>query len=47
MTNIAGAIAVANRLGVSMEALTMQVRRLEGVEHRLQLIKKSPWPDHR
>lgn len=39
VTNIAGAIAVANRLGVSMETLTMQVRRLEGVEHRLQLIK--------
>lgn len=37
--NIAGAIAVAYTLGISMDALAIQVRRLEGVPHRLQLIK--------
>lgn len=37
--NIAGAIAVAYTLGVPMDALAIQVRRLEGVVHRLQLIK--------
>lgn len=37
--NIAGAIAVAYTLGVPMDALAIQVRRLEGVPHRLQLIK--------
>lgn len=37
--NIAGAIAVAYTLGVSMDALVVQVKRLEGVAHRLQLIK--------
>ncbi|RDY31036.1 Mur ligase family protein [Lachnotalea glycerini] len=39
VVNIAGAIAVAHTLGVPMEALVVQVRRLEGVPHRLQLIK--------
>lgn len=39
VVNIAGAIAVAHTLGVPMDALVMQVRRLEGVPHRLQLIK--------
>ncbi|WP_099469314.1 Mur ligase family protein [Konateibacter massiliensis] len=37
--NIAGAIAVAYSLGISMEALAIQVRRLESVPHRLQLVK--------
>jgi UDP-N-acetylmuramoyl-tripeptide--D-alanyl-D-alanine ligase len=39
VVNIAGAIAVAHTLGVSMDSLIVQVRRLEGVPHRLQLIK--------
>lgn len=39
VVNIAGAIAVAHTLGVPMDALVVQVRRLEGVPHRLQLIK--------
>lgn len=36
--NIAGAIAVADTLGVDMDDIAMQVRRLESVPHRLQLI---------
>lgn len=39
--NITGAIAVADRLGVPMEDIIMQVRRLESVPHRLQLIKNG------
>lgn len=37
--NIAGAIAVAHTLNIPMSDLAVQVRRLEGVPHRLQLIK--------
>ncbi len=39
--NIAGAIAVADALGVPMEDIVMQVRRLESVPHRLQLIRNG------
>lgn len=39
VVNIAGAIAVAHTLGVPMDALVVQVRRLESVPHRLQLIR--------
>lgn len=39
--NIAGAIAVADTLGVPMEDIAMQVRRLESVPHRLQLIRRG------
>lgn len=39
--NIAGAIAIAHKMGVSMEKLIRQVRLIEGVEHRLQLIKRK------
>lgn len=35
--NIAGAIAVANTLGIDMEALIYPVKQLESVPHRLQL----------
>lgn len=37
--NITGAIAAANTLGVPMEDLIPQVRQLESVPHRLQLIR--------
>ena len=37
--NIAGAIAAAHTLGVPMEDLIRQVKALESVPHRLQLIK--------
>ena len=37
--NIAGAIAVANRLGISLEELTYAVKTLEAVPHRLELVK--------
>ena len=39
--NIAGAIAVADALGVPMEDIVIQVRRLESVPHRLQLIRNG------
>lgn len=39
--NIAGAIAVANRLGISLEELTYPVKTLEAVPHRLQLVKSN------
>lgn len=39
VVNIAGAIAVAHTLGIPMEQLVIQVKRLEGVPHRLQLHK--------
>ncbi len=35
--NLTGAIAVANTLGIPLEKLRAPVRRLEAVEHRLQL----------
>ncbi len=39
--NITGAIAIAYTLGVSMKELKPQVRKLECVPHRLQLIDKG------
>lgn len=41
--NIAGAIAVANRLGISLRELKPAVRKLESVPHRLQLIDKGAY----
>jgi len=35
--NVAGAIAVANTLGIPLKSLIIPVRRLEPVEHRMQL----------
>ncbi len=35
--NIAGAVAVANTLGIPLQKLILPVKRLEGVPHRLQL----------
>ncbi len=40
--NILAAIAVANTLGISLEKLRAPVRRLEAVEHRLQLRGSGP-----
>ncbi len=39
--NIAGAVAVANTLGIPMEKLLYPVKQLESVPHRLQLIKQG------
>lgn len=39
--NIMGAIAVCCELGISMEKLKMQVRKLESVPHRLQLLRRN------
>ncbi len=41
--NICGAIAVANSLGISLEALRPAVRKLESVPHRLELIDKGAY----
>ncbi|MGN1084041.1 MAG: Mur ligase family protein, partial [Lachnospiraceae bacterium] len=41
VVNIVGAIAVANTLGISLEELKLPVRRLQPVEHRLQLIERG------
>lgn len=38
ITNIAAAIAVANKLGIKIDKMVPKVREIEGVEHRLQLI---------
>jgi len=40
--NLIGAIAVANRMGVSMKALVPAIRALESVPHRLQLLSGGP-----
>ncbi len=39
--NILGAIAICCELGINLTALKPQVRRLESVPHRLQLIRKG------
>lgn len=39
--NVVGAIAAANRLGVPLSDLIVPVRRLEPVEHRMQLIERG------
>jgi UDP-N-acetylmuramoyl-tripeptide--D-alanyl-D-alanine ligase len=39
--NIAAAIAVANKLGISMEKLIVQVRQIKPVPHRLQMLKRN------
>ncbi|MGN0468411.1 MAG: UDP-N-acetylmuramoyl-tripeptide--D-alanyl-D-alanine ligase [Acutalibacteraceae bacterium] len=39
--NIVGAIAVCNQLGISLAELKGQVRKLEGVPHRLELSEKN------
>lgn len=39
--NITGAIAVANTLGINMETLKVQVRKLKSVPHRLELINRG------
>ncbi len=41
ITNICGAIAVSNSLGIPLEELKPAVRRLESVPHRLQLIRRG------
>lgn len=39
--NITGAIAVAHTMGISLQALVPQVKKIEGVPHRLQLIRNG------
>lgn len=39
--NIVGAIAVSHEMGISLSALKAQVRKLEGVPHRLQLTQRN------
>lgn len=39
--NITGTIAIANKMGIPMRSLKGQVRKLEGVPHRLELSNKN------
>ena len=39
--NIVGAIALCSHLGISLPRLKAQVRKLEGVPHRLQLLRRG------
>lgn len=39
--NIVGAIAIANQLGIELSQIRTQVKKIEGVPHRLQLINKG------
>lgn len=39
--NIVGAIAISHKMGISLKELKGQVRRLEGVPHRLQLTDRG------
>lgn len=39
--NIVGAIAVCCQLGIALSKLKMQIHKLEGVPHRLQLIRRN------
>lgn len=39
--NITGAIAICHKMGISLAALKGQVRKLEGVPHRLELSEKN------
>ena len=39
--NITGAIAISNKLGIPLSALKGQVRKLDGVPHRLELSEKG------
>ena len=41
IANIAGAIAVANYLGISLDRLVPRIREIKSVEHRLQLLNKG------
>ncbi|MHB1314611.1 MAG: Mur ligase family protein [Christensenellales bacterium] len=41
IVNITGAAALAKYLGVSMEKIAMAIKKLEPIEHRLQLIQGS------
>ena len=41
ITNLAGAIAVANTLGIPMNKLVSKVKQIESVPHRLQMIKNG------
>lgn len=41
--NIAGAIAVANKMGITLDELKPAVRKLESVPHRLELINKGAY----
>ncbi len=41
--NIAGAVAVANKMGIGLDELRAAVRKLESVPHRLELINKGAY----
>lgn len=39
--NVVGAIAVANSMGITLEELKIPVRRLQPVEHRMQMLERG------
>ena len=39
--NLAGCIAISKSLGISYQDIQIQIRRLENVEHRLNVIKRA------
>ena len=39
--NLAGCIAIAKNLGISYQDIQLQIKKLENVEHRLNIIKQS------
>ncbi len=41
VVNIVGAIAISHKMGIELKDLRAQVRKLEGVPHRLQLTEKG------
>lgn len=41
VANVAGAIAVSHKLGIALKDLKVPVRRLQSVEHRMQILDKG------
>lgn len=42
VANVVGSIAVAHKLGIALKDLKVPVRRLQSVEHRMQILDKGP-----
>lgn len=42
VANVVGSIAVAHKLGIALKDLKVPVRRIQSVEHRMQILDKGP-----
>ena len=42
VANVVGAIAVSHKLGIALKDLKVPVRRIQSVEHRMQILDKGP-----